>query len=229
MRPRLLTVGVVLLGCSVQAFAICPDPTPGPCYLLHRSKATFIGAVIREHEHPGDKGHDDGIVYTLRVVRQFKGAPARTIKVFTERNSGGEYLDVGKTYIVFAMEGDRKHPLVIGCRLTQEIQDVDAAARMLENVSKQKGDAIVRGKVEDRGKPVPGATVRVRGPRRTLNLSSGKDGSFQAKVPPGKYSVSVRGPDGRRMRQTDYNSVAIDSEGFVTESGECVDLVFEYE
>ncbi|MGH9510095.1 MAG: carboxypeptidase-like regulatory domain-containing protein [Terriglobales bacterium] len=226
MRLRLL--GIVFLGCGIQALALCPDPEPRPCFLLHRSKAAFIGTVIGESELRGDKSHDAGILYTLRVARQFRGEAAHTIKVFTERNSGGEYLDAGKTYIVFAMEGDRKHPLVIGCRLTEEIQDVDAAARMLENVRKQKGDAIVRGKVEDRGKPVAGAIVQVRGPGGTLNMSTDKEGRFAAKVAPGKYEVRVRGPDGRRMRQTDYNEILIDAANFSGEPGECIDLAFEY-
>ncbi len=151
------------------------------------------------------------------------------MEVFTERSSGGEYLDTGKTYIVFAMEGDKKHPLWIGCLLTKEIQDVEAAARMLESVSNQKGDVILRGRAENRGTPVPSATVRVLGPKGTLNLNTDQEGRFEAKVPPGKYHVDVRDAKGRRMAQTIYNSVAIDAKQFVTEPGECVDLVFEYE
>ncbi len=230
MWQRFLAVGVVLFGWTVQAQAICPDPTPRPCYLFHRSKVTFIGTVIAEKVAPGDRQHDAGIVYTLRVVRQFRGAPARSIRVFTEHNSGGEYLSTGKTYVVFAKEGDRKHPLVISCRMTEELQDVEAAVRMLENVSQRKGHVNLRGRVEDRGKPVAGATVRVLlASKGIVILTTSKEGIFEAKLPPDEYHVGVHGPDGRRMRQTDYNFMLIDARRFFTRPGECVDLVFEYE
>lgn len=227
MGQRLLVVGIVLAGLCVQARAICPDPVPLPCHLFHRSKATFIGTVMAEKAAPGDRKHDDGIVYTLSVVKVFRGAAARTIRVFTERNSGGEYLRLGKTYIVFAMQGDRKHPLEISCRLTEEIQDVEAATHMLEAVSRQKGNVLLRGKAEDRSAPVAGAIVQVQGSQTKLKLVTDEHGRFEVDVPAGKYKVTVRGNDGRPMRQTDYNFL-IDADNFTAEPGECVDLIFEY-
>ncbi len=158
MWLRFMATGAVFVLTCTYSAALCPSPSPRPCYLFHRSTVTFIGTVIQEVEAAGDSDHDAGIVYTLRVVSQFRGAPASTIDVFTEGNSGGEYLGMDKTYIVFAMQGDRTHPLLVACSLTREITDVESAARMLEGVRQQKGDVDLRGTVKDRSRRVAGAT-----------------------------------------------------------------------
>jgi hypothetical protein len=41
------------------------------------------------------------VLYGLRVIEAFKGAPAPRIDFFQERNSGAFYLEVDKDYLLF--------------------------------------------------------------------------------------------------------------------------------
>jgi hypothetical protein len=44
--------------------------------------------------------------YRIARLKSFKGAPPATLTIRTERSSGGFYMDVGKTYLLFvAQEG----------------------------------------------------------------------------------------------------------------------------
>lgn len=50
-----------------------------------------------------------GTLYTLRVEQAFKGKPPTTITYFSERNSGGFYVDTGVTYLLFLTKGLHKN------------------------------------------------------------------------------------------------------------------------
>ncbi|HZZ86088.1 MAG TPA: hypothetical protein VFE30_16275 [Anaeromyxobacteraceae bacterium] len=54
------------------------------------------------------------------------------------------------------------------------------------------GEGLVRGRVIDGGHPSPGALVSVGKPRRSLPVSP--DGSFEVRLPPGHYLLTVRRP-----------------------------------
>ncbi|MFZ5670796.1 MAG: hypothetical protein ACOY4K_15015 [Pseudomonadota bacterium] len=54
----------------------------------------------------GDDG-ERGTLYTLAVEQSFKGNPPATITYFSERNSGGFYVDTGATYLLFLTTYDR--------------------------------------------------------------------------------------------------------------------------
>jgi hypothetical protein len=59
--------------------------------------------------------HDPWTVYRLEIVSAFKGDPPRQISVFTERNSGGFYMDrggegpdIGQDYLLFLQPLDMR-------------------------------------------------------------------------------------------------------------------------
>ncbi|WP_263009628.1 carboxypeptidase regulatory-like domain-containing protein [Anaeromyxobacter paludicola] len=54
------------------------------------------------------------------------------------------------------------------------------------------GEGLVRGRVTDGGHPSPGALVSVSRPRRAVPVQP--DGSFEVRLPPGHYLLSVRRP-----------------------------------
>lgn len=65
-------------------------------------------ARVRSGEYHPDDGGQSWSLYRLEVLETFKGAPPREIIFFTERNSGGFYLDshgatpdVGGDYLLF--------------------------------------------------------------------------------------------------------------------------------
>jgi hypothetical protein len=63
------------------------------------------GTVLSEKEivltAAGEKDSEPGVVYRIRVDHAFKGAPANVIEDFSERDSGGFYLDAGNQYLLF--------------------------------------------------------------------------------------------------------------------------------
>jgi hypothetical protein len=111
--------------------------------------------------------------------------------------------------------------------LTEEVKDVETATRMLDRVKRQKGDVSLHGEtwLAENEEPLAGARVRIRGVTN-LNLTSDKDGRFEAKLAPGHYRIVAFSPDGRLMLQSIYNLESIDAANFTTESGECIDLRF---
>ena len=89
---------------------------------------------------------DPWTVYRLEVFSTFKGDPPREISVFTERNSGGFYMDrggegpdIGQEYLLFLQPRDSARPtpaagrgaMVVNysCGRSGRWQDVDRAAR----------------------------------------------------------------------------------------------------
>lgn len=70
------------------------------------------GRIVSSREIPAPKRKPDadaGVLYRLRVDKVFKGEAVREASYYTERNSGGLYLDQGKDYFLFLnppMHGD---------------------------------------------------------------------------------------------------------------------------
>jgi hypothetical protein len=106
MRSRLLAVAVSL-ACVAPAHALCIHN--GELYAkttvsseLAESPLVVKATVIDKRSmQPWGEDGEVGSLYTLRVDQTFKGKHATTIRYFTERNSGGFYLDKGETYLLF--------------------------------------------------------------------------------------------------------------------------------
>jgi hypothetical protein len=66
------------------------------------SNLVVRGQVVSEHNwhHPGAFG-DWGTLYRVKVLRTLKGSELKEIRYYSERNSGGFYLDRGKVYLLF--------------------------------------------------------------------------------------------------------------------------------
>lgn len=89
---------------------------------------------------------DPWTVYRLEIVTAFKGDPPREITVFTERNSGGSYMDrgsegpdIGQEYLLFLqpLDAGRNRPVAAhgalrvnySCGQSRPWREVDAAAQ----------------------------------------------------------------------------------------------------
>jgi hypothetical protein len=44
------------------------------------------------------------VFYRIARLKSFKGAPPAALTIRTERSSGGFYMDVGKTYLLFVTQ-----------------------------------------------------------------------------------------------------------------------------
>ncbi len=68
------------------------------------AKVVVRGVVVSSKDFypPDDSADSDpGVPYRARVEQTFKGEPPEILVDYTERNSGGFYLDVGTEYLLF--------------------------------------------------------------------------------------------------------------------------------
>jgi hypothetical protein len=68
------------------------------------SKFVVLGTVLSSREIPipdNDLNAESGVIYRIRINQVFKGRAPSVIANYSERNSGGFYLDVGTQYLLF--------------------------------------------------------------------------------------------------------------------------------
>lgn len=128
MNLRLVVAAsvVAVLGLAAHREAAackCMVPPP-PQEALAGSAAVFEGTVT-EVRGPKDEAEHGGLEVTLQVGRRFKGAEADTVTVTTPSSSAacGYSFEQGKTYLVYANDGDNGRLSVILCSRTARIED----------------------------------------------------------------------------------------------------------
>jgi len=52
-------------------------------------------------DHPGAKRYYPATFYRVARLKSFKGNPPEVLTIYTERSSGGFYMDTGKSYLLF--------------------------------------------------------------------------------------------------------------------------------
>jgi MYXO-CTERM domain-containing protein len=127
MNLRLIVAAsiVALLGLAAHrssAACSCMMPPP-PQEAMAGSAAVFEGTVTEVHgpkdDLPGSREVD------LQIGRRFKGAEADTVTVTTAGSSAacGYSFEVGRTYLVYANDGDDGQLSVSLCSRTARIED----------------------------------------------------------------------------------------------------------
>jgi Carboxypeptidase regulatory-like domain len=236
MRPTLATAGslafviALLVSFATQANAIC-TPDLRVCAEFFESDAVFVGTVTSVRYWPeGLQGSDPGLSYALKVRRVYRGPATPIIRVFSERNSGGYYLDVGSTYLLFASES--RGQLEIGCggnsgKLPQAQATVDQLEELVRGLKHAKGGDIggrVIGKDDD--KPVAGIPVVVKGAGKSYRGRTGPDGWFHIRVPAGEYSVVVSESPPWSVRPIEEEYGYANPEKVRIVDGSCADLSY---
>lgn len=86
------------------AHAVCLNGTPSVADEFHRSTIVALGTLraSRDVSAPDDPAGIDHTIYTVRLTRVFKGAPAgRTVRLFSENTSARFPLDPHVNYLLF--------------------------------------------------------------------------------------------------------------------------------
>ena len=107
---RTPVAALIFFACSASAHALCIYG--GDLYAkttieqeFHDSSIVIKGTVLSEKDvllrSTKEEGGEPGVVYRIRVDHAFKGMPAKVIEDFSERDSGGFYLDAGTQYLLF--------------------------------------------------------------------------------------------------------------------------------
>jgi hypothetical protein len=193
---KLAALACALLFAALPSFGVCFQPDPTVACEFSNSDAVFVGAVVSAQEVPAlGKWFDDGWVYDLTVQEAFRGPRRKTIEAFTEKNSGGLYLDIGKEYLLFATEFHGRLT-IYNCGNSSLLPDAQKALRELRGLEIPK-DAVIEGRISfsgipDSGTHIPGIRIIIRGGGRTFKATSDGDGWFHLHIPPGKYSAEIR-------------------------------------
>jgi hypothetical protein len=197
-QMSLCRVAVAILLCGPVSIALCPYPIPTPNNLYFHNDEVFTGKVLSARDTRGSAGYDSGVTYELSVTRWFKGRRTPGAKVFTERNSGAEYLDVGKSYLIFA--SNRRGRNVIGCGDTRVMPALEAI-RELEKLANPRPEGEITVEVFncDHVQPsclLQNASVILSGRNGKQHTQlTGPNDRVRFKLPVGRYRVRVTGAD----------------------------------
>jgi hypothetical protein len=164
--------------------------------LYFHSDSVFVGEVKAEIESQNERKIDPGIFYEVVTGEWIKGKKSEVVRVFTERNSGAEYLEVGKRYIIFARYYDRAHPFVISCQSAIQIPAEDIM-RELRQLGSSRAPGIIAGQVfncetMNQRCQLERAHISVRSDEKTFRAVTDREGRFGIVLPPGRYHVTVR-------------------------------------
>ena len=99
-----LILGTAVVAWSSTAFAVCLNGHPSRKQEYQRSTTVFVGPVVSEDFTPESKDYENGTTYSIQVEEVLRGSPAKTVKVFSENDSGRFPMQVGTAYLIFVYE-----------------------------------------------------------------------------------------------------------------------------
>jgi hypothetical protein len=100
----LLILSVAGVEWSEIAFAACLNGHLSPEQEYQVSPTVFMGRVVSEEFTLESKNDLDGIEYAVQVEEVLRGAPTKTVKIFSENSSGRFPMRIGTTYLIFTYE-----------------------------------------------------------------------------------------------------------------------------
>lgn len=221
----------LLLPYSADAFVLVPRAMA--CMLYFRTDAVFTGQVLSAKEvHGMEDGEDSllGMLYTLKVLRSYRGAKMPTIQVFTNNDSSRFPLKQGEKYLLFAtQEGDK---LVIGYdQVSSELKDAKVPLKDLDTIMTRKpgqgGDVFVRvvsGPFSDDTGGLAGVTVTIKGSAGSAESTSNAKGWLRVHVPAGTYAAVPMNPN-YTFKSQDIGWQNSDS--FTVPDGGCAEIQLE--
>ena len=102
---RIFLVGAIISSLScMSALAFCKDPPARLCQILFHHDLVVYGEVIKK-EILKDADDPEGIagwLYSINVLKAYRGTPEKTVIVRSENASDRLVLEPGRKYIVFA-------------------------------------------------------------------------------------------------------------------------------
>ena len=186
---------IILHFASATANAVCPRPIPAPNAEFFKTSMVITGKVVSE-KPKGDPNFADGWFYRLRVQRTFRGAPARSVVVYTENDNGRFPLKVGERYLLFVFRVQGRLE-VDGCGNSALLSEASAAINAIEAIRHAGPYGEIEGRVrtkdvEEAG--IPGVRVIAHGHRSYLTATV-DDGWFHMRAPPGTYKLTTQSPN----------------------------------
>lgn len=156
-----------------------------------KSKLVIVGQAVSETTELDSEGFLVATIYRVRVLRTYRGLPARILRIRSENDSGRFEMEKGQKYLLFVRALER-HLVIDNCGNSQFLSDardtIDVIHEMLKSGPYGEIDAHVRLGEDD----VPGVYFLARGASGDFSGLTGKDGWAHLRVPPGLYKLTWR-------------------------------------
>ena len=179
------------------SLAMCPSPEPRTRTEFTRCDVAFIGKVISKRSVM-KKGSDvDGIFYTMKVNKLFRGSGKEFIEVYEDNDSARMGLEVNHTYLIFVFK-QKDGRLQGWCRDAIESTEGDYQNKIseikevLKNINNGTNGEIIgfvgpyQPSLED---GIEGIHFDIEGAGKSYKVVSDKNGWFHLLVPAGHYKI----------------------------------------
>lgn len=251
-------VAAILWATIRLATALTLEPHPRVCSEYFRDELVFSGTVVDEHKVYNADGFLLEIIYDLKPIDIFKaqtetdipkrdrgtlnevysanfgdGGKGREpiVQVRTGVNSGGRYLDVGQSYLLFAGVYDETERFArIGgggnSSLLSEAKDTVAEIRRIQAESDRATTGNVRGWIFNYSDPKVN-NVRFVATSEELEFEAFTDpeGWFYFDLPPGSYRIT---PEPSLNGLGPFDLSYDDPEDLLVKAGECNEVAFRF-
>jgi len=227
-------VAVLALSMSTPAEAFFLYPHPRRiCTEVFHNDLVFTGKVLKATDHYDAEGWAETITYRVKVLTVFKGPQQEVFDINTGWNSGAQYLDVGKEYLLFAkLHRNPDEPLWNGYfigggdnngLLSESAVNVAQILSVLKKHATSKTGSI-RGRVYSfEEKDMSGIKFEAFSGRHRYQAVSDADGWFEFDVLPGIYRIE---PQDKHGSIQVYDLSYDDPAKVEIKAGECAEVAF---
>jgi hypothetical protein len=192
---RRVAVLITTVVSSLQVAAVCLQPLPRlVCAEYFRSKAVVVANLAGLTKVKDSYGDVTGTYYSMTVERNLRGDVPRLFRIYEANDSGrADFIwEIGESYLLLLLEQPSDQGWVIdGCGNSGPLEFRGKAIQQIDAISPTSTDAKIQGAVGGRSSsfPLAGVQVEVRGSEGVKTAQTGRDGTFEMQVTPGKYEV----------------------------------------
>jgi hypothetical protein len=207
----LLTGALMTIGSARPHACSCMGPTV-PCSAVWDSSDVFVARVLRVGDVSASTTSQPfpKRVVTMQVLERFRGEAIGEVAVATGRGDAdcGYRFYVGRTYLIYGYRATDTGELGTGiCNRTAPIESAAEDLAYLRGAYQQPATlGSIQGTVTrfdpgpagrgDVKSPYQGAKITLEGSGGRLETQSAADGTFEFRVPAGKYRLLSAVPDG---------------------------------
>ena len=180
---------------SCRLAAVCLQPLPRlVCAEYFRSQAVVIANLAGLTRVTDSYGDVTGTYYSMTVERTLHGEAPRLFRIYEANDSGrADFIwDIGESYLLFLREQMPTEAWVIdGCGNSGPLELRSKAIGAIDAIDSNSDQSTIQGAVGGRSHsfPLAGVQVEARGANGSNTAVTGRDGTFEIKVTPGKYEV----------------------------------------
>lgn len=194
---------VITLFIPLPAMSFCRVPQPRLGCAEYFASQLVVEVTLVDIQTLHDTDDPLGIsahVYTLRVIKVFRGKIDESLQVYEGNDSGRATFDwvQGRKYLLFLFYMEKEKSWALdGCGNSGPLNQAKMALSVISAIKTASGGGVIYGVVKEPAlsTPIPGVHIEARGENRHFVTSTNEKGEFQIKVPAGQYIVrtSVNG------------------------------------